>query len=435
MIIAVASRKASPGVTTLATLIAARWPGPEAVRLVLEADPSGGTLAARWSTAHGLTWEPGLLALSTSRRPATPATVVDVAQPVAEGLWVAAAPPGPDQVGAALTRLGEAGAEMLAAAPGLVTVADCGRLSVDSPALALARRAELTVLVCRPRLEEVHALVPAVAELVDAGCRLGLVTVGDEPYGPAEVAANLGLDLLGVVPVDGRAADLYLRQGLTAGRAFRRSALAAAAADVVAAIAVRCPDPGAAVDAPASTSPPPATPTLVAPSAPASTSASTSTPAVTSVAASGAGAPGAVASGPPVGPGPRGGRWPGRHRGSGRVGPGGRPGRAADGGSPRDLARFGTGGRGRDRRRPFLAPVPVAAGGPTARTTRTTRTAPAPAARGADARPRLGRPGLRPHLRPHLRHGIRWRGGGAVVTGHAGRPLGGRRHRGPTPSG
>ncbi|MCP4228448.1 MAG: ParA family protein, partial [Actinomycetia bacterium] len=67
MIVAVASRKASPGVTTLTTLLAAYWHEPGASRLVVEADPSGGTLAARLSTAHPFRWAPDFLSLATTR--------------------------------------------------------------------------------------------------------------------------------------------------------------------------------------------------------------------------------------------------------------------------------------------------------------------------------------------------------------------------------
>ncbi|MEL7155005.1 MAG: hypothetical protein AAFN30_00245 [Actinomycetota bacterium] len=254
MLVAVASRKGSPGVTTLAALLAAHWPAPPTTRLVVEADPSGGSLAARWSVAHGLTWDPGLLTLSTNRRPIGADLLPSTAQPVADGLWVAAAPPGADQVAAGLRRLADGGAAGLASAPDLVTVVDCGRLGAGSPSMPLARRAALVVMVCRPRLDEVHALLPAVGELRQAGCELALVTVGDRPYDPAEVAQAVGVELLGVVPVDERAAAAFDRDGLAAGRALQRSRLVGAVEDVVSRIQARCAD---LVD-PGLSAPPPA---------------------------------------------------------------------------------------------------------------------------------------------------------------------------------
>ncbi len=227
MIVAVASRKASPGVTTLTTLLAAYWHEPGASRLVVEADPSGGTLAARLSTAHRLSWDPGLLSLSTTRGRIDAAALASVSQQIDEGLWVAAAPPSPDQVSASLARMGDQGASQLAAAPDIRAFVDCGRLTASSPAASLARRAALTIIVCRPRLDEVHSLAPAVVELNEAGCTLGLVCVGDGPYPPTEVASTVGIELLGVIPVDHRAAAAFDNDGLEAGRVFRRSALAA----------------------------------------------------------------------------------------------------------------------------------------------------------------------------------------------------------------
>lgn len=232
MIIAVASRKASPGVTSLTAWLADFWSEPGVTRLIVEADPSGGSLAARWSSAHGLTWDPGLLTLSTSRSVLAADTVEPLTQRLTGGVLVAAAPPAPEQVIGALTRWGDRGAAELAAAEGVRAFVDCGRLTAASPALMLARRAALTVLVCRPRLDEVNALVPAVAELTAAGCTLGLVCVGSEPYLPAEIANAAGLPLLGVLPVDLRAAAVFDRDGLDSGRPFRRSALAQTAAEL-----------------------------------------------------------------------------------------------------------------------------------------------------------------------------------------------------------
>src|SRR5690349_14561468 len=62
MLVAVASFKGSPAVTSLAVALAARWPAPGAV--VVEADPAGGDLAFRF----GLRREPGLSELAIDTR-------------------------------------------------------------------------------------------------------------------------------------------------------------------------------------------------------------------------------------------------------------------------------------------------------------------------------------------------------------------------------
>lgn len=240
MIVAFGSRKASPGVTTLTTMLAAYWQEPDALRLIVEADPSGGTIAARWKSAHDLSWDPGLVAMSANRGRLDAAALHTTSQPLAEGLRVAAAPPSPHQVTAALSSMGEKAAASLAGAAEVRAFVDCGRLHAGSPAMSIARRAALTVLLCRPTLEEIHTLMPGVAELRDAGCALGLVVVGDGPYHPTEIADKANIELLGHVPNDPRAATAWNDHGLAAGRQVRRSLLARTVSDLAVLIAERC---------------------------------------------------------------------------------------------------------------------------------------------------------------------------------------------------
>ncbi|MFV1989585.1 MAG: hypothetical protein ACC652_02455, partial [Acidimicrobiales bacterium] len=239
-IVAVASRKASPGVTTLTALLALYWDEPEVQRVIVEADVSGGTLAARWSQAHKLSWDPGLLALSAARGEMNIASVAKVTQELSEDLRVAAAPPAASQIGPALTSLGERGAAALAGAESIRAFVDCGRLNAKSPAIHLARHGAITLIVCRPNLEEVHTLVPGVAELRDAGCELGLVCVGDGPYHPVEIAEQADIQLVGVLPRDDRAAELFVGFGLSAGRGFLKSTLARSMAELASVIQQRC---------------------------------------------------------------------------------------------------------------------------------------------------------------------------------------------------
>ena len=70
-LVAFASTKASPGVTTLCQALAHTWPDPRRV-VVVEADPSGGDLAARLELAP----EPGLVSLAAAGRRGLSAAVV-----------------------------------------------------------------------------------------------------------------------------------------------------------------------------------------------------------------------------------------------------------------------------------------------------------------------------------------------------------------------
>jgi len=240
MIVAVASRKASPGVTTLTALLAGFWQEPDVLRVIVEADASGGTLAARWNSAHDLSWDPGLLAMSAMRGQLDGDSLRTVTQPLAENVCLAAAPPGPGQIESALMALGDKGAAALAAAPGVRVFVDCGRLSPSRPAVALARRAALTIVVCRPNLDEVYAVQPGIRELQDAGCTVGLVCVGEGQYHPTEIAESCQVDLVGVVPDDERAATAFNTDGFSAGRSFSKSQLARRMGELASHVQVGC---------------------------------------------------------------------------------------------------------------------------------------------------------------------------------------------------
>ncbi len=240
MIIAVASRKASPGATTLTTLLAGYWSEPDALRVIIEADVSGGTLAARWNAAHNLSWDPGLLAMSATRGQLDIESLTRVTQPLTDDVVVAAAPPRPGQIAAALTALGDKGAARLAGASGVRAFVDCGRLGTASPAITLARRAALTIVVCRPILEEIHALQPGIGELHDAGCVVGLVCIGEGDYHPTEIAESCQTELVGVIPEDQRAAHALNRDGFAAGRVFAKSVLAKRVAELTTSVQARC---------------------------------------------------------------------------------------------------------------------------------------------------------------------------------------------------
>jgi len=243
-IVAVASAKASPGATTLALALAATWPaaaGDGLRAVVVEADPDGGSLAARF----GLGYEPGLVTLATAaRRGLDDATFFAHLQTLGDGVGVLCGPPSAQHAAAALGGVADRLAVHLAALAGVTALVDVGRLSAGSPALPLARRAGVCLVVARPRLDEVQHLAARARSLVAAGCELGLVCVGERPYAPVEVAASAGLVLVGVVADDGRGATA-LAGGPATERLLRRSPLwrTASALSVHVANRVSRPDP------------------------------------------------------------------------------------------------------------------------------------------------------------------------------------------------
>lgn len=241
-LVAVAAAKASPGVTTTAVALAAVWPRPRAVLLV-EGDPAGGDLAARF----GLGSEPGLVTLAAARRAAAAAaTVAAHAQALPGGLRVVAGPPAAEQAAAALGLLGPELLAGLAGLEGIDVLADLGRLDPASPALPVARAADLLVLVARPVLAELQHLAWRAAALRE-GCRaLALLLVGSGPYPPGEVAKALGVEVVGTLPADPHGAGLL--GGVPAGAArLRQAPLVRAARTLVDALVPRLvPPPGTA---------------------------------------------------------------------------------------------------------------------------------------------------------------------------------------------
>ena len=220
------------GVTTAVLAVAAAWPVEREV-VVLELDPAGGDLAVRF----GLPTEPGLVSLAAAaRRDLSPETLREHVQRLPGGLPVIVAPTSAEQAQAALRVLAERLELVLRIDSGIDVLADCGRLGPPSPADAVARRAALTVLVARPTASEVAHLRARVDVLRSAQCRVGLLLIGDRPYGPDEVSAVLGVPVIGVLADDAQGARLL--GGRASGpRALRRSLLMTSAAGVAARVA------------------------------------------------------------------------------------------------------------------------------------------------------------------------------------------------------
>jgi hypothetical protein len=255
-LIVLVSAKGSPGATTAALALAAVWPRPV---LLAELDPAGGDIAAGFLRADARP-SGGLLEVAlAARRDLAPAEVLARCLRLSEdaegvlllpglvdpGHAAALAPVWP-QVAAALRGLAETD-------PGYDVLADAGRAPA-APALVAA--ADRVLLVLRPTLVQVHHAGhqladlrhlriedpshldgPADGRMDGAGSpAVGLLLVGDRPYGPSEVQAALGAPLAGVLAHDPRAASA-LTDGTARGRWFDRSPLVRSARQVAATIA------------------------------------------------------------------------------------------------------------------------------------------------------------------------------------------------------
>ena len=186
-LILVGGGKQAPGATTTAIGLGAVWPSER--RLVVEADPDGGVLAARF----GLSYEPGLVSLAAAtRRELSEADLAAHTQDLEGGLGVVCAPSAPDQMHAALEVSVGALAARLASLGEVGVFVDVGRAwPAASVVRPLVEAADAVIVVCRPHLDELTQLVARWRAFGSADPPVGVVLVGDRPYSAAEVAETL----------------------------------------------------------------------------------------------------------------------------------------------------------------------------------------------------------------------------------------------------
>jgi MinD-like ATPase involved in chromosome partitioning or flagellar assembly len=171
-LIAVASDKGAPGVTTTALALASVWPGPV---LLAECDPAGGDLVFRFPAADGRQLDPrrGLLSLAVAgRRDYQQQQVWQHTQKIHGGLDVLLGVTNAEQ-GAGLSTLWGPLGRMLAALPGTDVIADCGRLGPEGPFYDLLAEADAVLLVTRPELGDIIRLRDRAAVVVANAVRRG----------------------------------------------------------------------------------------------------------------------------------------------------------------------------------------------------------------------------------------------------------------------
>ena len=213
MLVAICSLKGSPGVTTLATALGARWPGQENP-IVVEADPAGGDLMARFRLPES----PGLVSLAAAARGrgGTDPNLLDQhTQLLPGGLRVVLGPVGAEQARAALSVLAPGTSSPLRRAadqPATTVIADCGRVDPDSPTFPIIRSADAMLLVARPHDDDLAHVALKLHAAQQWSRKPCFVLVGDG-YPTAEVSQVLGIPVMGRVPRDDKGAAVLCGQG------------------------------------------------------------------------------------------------------------------------------------------------------------------------------------------------------------------------------
>jgi len=238
-LVSLCSLKGAPGVTTLACLLGAAWPGPGPIVLV-EADPSGGDCAARF----GLSARVGWTSLSAAaRRSDEPVATRPHLQDLPGGLPVLVAARG-DERRAATSVEGRALWSGVPALPGgrtddddRLTIVDLGRLGRDDAvsdswlagadtALLVVRGDSASAVQARDRVARLDAV---------AGGRLGIVVVGGG-YSGHDLEEFTGIRVLARLPFDPAAAEVATGAA-GSGRRLERSPLWAAVGRLAASLA------------------------------------------------------------------------------------------------------------------------------------------------------------------------------------------------------
>lgn len=227
MLVAFGAARSSPGTTTAVLAIAGCIDGA----IVVEGDPDGGVLVAR----YGLEREPGLTSLAAAvRGPGAGVILLDHSQVLPGDVSAVVGPPAADTAVA----LWRSGAQPLVralvdAAASSTVLVDLGRLTPSSPCGPLVPAVDLTVLVTRPHLEEIHAVGSRLDDLRATATRLVVLVVGDRPYGADSITQALGVEVLGTVADDRRAAEVLAgRSTALTPRSLRTSALARSARQI-----------------------------------------------------------------------------------------------------------------------------------------------------------------------------------------------------------
>ena len=237
-LVAFASLKGAPGVTTAAALTALHLSNS----CLVELDPSGATLAASFGGA-GVLQGPGTLELLTSGALDQSPLVIDP--------YVNALPSGtPNQAGqpvvaghrsggamtSALTAAGPRLADLAAwmRAESTMYIADLGRVSPGSPVSLVANTADLLIIVTPCQAHAASSADANLEHLAATGEVLKAnavwLLVGPQASGladPGELERRSGCGIVGVVPFDPEPANQFTEGRI--GRKFTRSNLYKAA--------------------------------------------------------------------------------------------------------------------------------------------------------------------------------------------------------------
>jgi len=218
-VVAITSSRTSPGATTLAAGLAIAWSHQAERSVLIEADPAGGVLALRFELAPA----PSLTSFGSDVRNGFSADLLWSNTQELRGTQCIPAPVDPVLARTWIDRVTPTLIEELPRL-GSPVVLDLGWVDHDGASAKLASAADTTLIVTRPDIAEVQALLFQVERLQAMDTNVAIVTIGDSPNDPAEIARLAGVPLAAVLPDDPKIAAA-LGGGQFKPSKFRRSML------------------------------------------------------------------------------------------------------------------------------------------------------------------------------------------------------------------
>ena len=221
MILTLSSAKGAPGVTTTALLLTLAWSRPV---LLIEADPSGGSIAAGYLSGDLPHVDRSVLELAMAQRRGEvidAASLRDSAIPLVGDARFIVGSPGPGQASFCAPLWGPmADAARLLSVKGFDVVVDLGRISADTQ--PWLRVADMSLLVTRTTMPALAAAQSAAAAMRATAGRRSVVEVMTVVFinesGTTEIKDALDLDVAQSIANDPVTAEAF-----SLGRAHRRS--------------------------------------------------------------------------------------------------------------------------------------------------------------------------------------------------------------------
>lgn len=240
MILTLSSIGGAPGATSWALLLAAAWPsGNTPERVVLEADPDGGVLGAR----YGLGVDPGAVSLVAACGRDNQIALADHGRQIQDNLWVV---PGPELAETAQP-VWARGANTVAAALAAddrTWIVDLGRLGPNSPVNPFADLASINILVAHVGNESLVQIPSRINRLAISGGTTGLILVGKTGHANPDLTSFSGADRVWEVPDPIDLPALVAK--IVMGRRARRHMVWRTALNIAAEVAPTGPSPSAA---------------------------------------------------------------------------------------------------------------------------------------------------------------------------------------------